>query len=154
GRPIRSVDVPSDLQPARLIDLTLSTNGTVLVLDAETPRLFALRPRAAALERPVPLDLREVTSIAAGADERTVFVAQAEGITHVDLQSHAKTPVTAPPGTALSHLERIRRQGNALIAVQRSDDGSRRVLRLDLNSRGTAVTKASQLDVPTPGGEQ
>jgi hypothetical protein len=28
------------------------------------------------------------------------------------------------------------------------------VLRLDLNGRGTAITKATQLDVATPGGEQ
>jgi hypothetical protein len=154
GRPIRSVDVASELQPARLVDLTLSSNGTVLVLDAETPRLFALRPRATAFERALPLDLRDVSSVAAGADDRTVFVAHAQGITHVDLQSHAQTTLTAPAGTSLARLERIRRQGNALIAVQRSDDGSRRVLRLDVNGRGTAVTKANQLDVATPGGEQ
>lgn len=154
GRPIRSVDVPTALQPARLVDLTLSANGTALVLDAERPRLFALRPRATTFEPAVPLDLREVTSVAAGADDRTIFVAHAQGIAHIDLLSHAQTALTASAGASLAHLERIRRQGNALIAVQRRDDGSRRVLKLDLNGRGTAITKASQLDVAVPGGEQ
>src|SRR5207237_8867324 len=119
-----------------------------------TARIFTLRPRATSFERAVPLDLRDVTSLAAGGDDRTVFVAHAQGITHVDLQSRAHTAVTVPAGTSLGHLERIRRQGNALIAVQRGDDGSRRVLRLDMNARGTAVTKASQFEVAGPGGEQ
>jgi hypothetical protein len=154
GRPIRSVDVASELRPAKLVDLTISPNGTVLLLDAETPRLFALRPRATSFERAAPLDLRDVTSLTAGGDDRTVFVAHAQGITHVDLQSHAQAAVTAPAGTSLARLERIRRQGNALIAVQRGNDGSRRVLKLDMNARGTAVSKASQLDVAAPGGEQ
>jgi len=154
GRPIRSVDVPADLQPARFVDLTVSSNGTVLVLDAETPRLFALRPRATAFERAVPLDVRDVASVAASADDKAVYIAHAQGLTHVDLQSRAQAAVTAPAGTSLAHLERIRRQGHALIAVQRTDAGTRRVLRLDLNARGTAVTKASELDVAAPGGEQ
>jgi hypothetical protein len=154
GRPIRSIDVPADVRPARLVDLTVSSNGTVLVLDAETPRLFALRPRAAAFERAVPLEVRDVASVAAGGDDKTVYVAHAQGITNVDLQSRAQTAVTAPAGTSLLHLERIRRQGHALIAVQRTDAGARRVLRLDLNAKGTAITKASELDVAAPGGEQ
>jgi hypothetical protein len=154
GRPIRSVDVASDQQPAKLVDLTLSPNGTVLVLDAERPRLFALRPRATSFERAVAIDVRDVTSLAAGSDDRTAFVAHVQGITRIDLQSHAQTAVTAPAGASLANLERIRRQGNALIAVQQSDDGARRVLKLEMNERGTAVTKVSQLDVPAPGGEQ
>jgi hypothetical protein len=154
GRPIRSVEVASELQPARLVDLTVSAGGTVLVLDAETPRLFALRPRATSFDPAVALDVREATSVAAGADDRTVFVAHAGGITHVDLSSHAQTAVAAPAGTTLAHLERIRRQGDALIAVQRGDDGSRRVLRLEMNKRGTAIAKASQIDVAMPSGEQ
>jgi hypothetical protein len=154
GRPIRSVDVASDQQPAKLVDLTLSPNGTVLVLDAEKPRLFALRPRATAFERAVTIDVRDVTSLTAGSDDRIVFVAHAQGVSRVDLQSHALTTVTAPAGASLANLERIRAQGNALFAVQRSVDGARRVLKLEMNGRGTAVTKVSQLDVPAPGGEQ
>lgn len=154
GRPIRSVDVATDQQPAKLVDLTVAPSGTVLVLDAETPRLFALRPRATAFERPVALDVRDVASLAAGADDRTVFVAHAQGITRVDLQSHAQAAVTAPAGVSLGSLERIRREGSTLIAVQRSGDGVRRVLKLEMNGRGTAVTKVSQLDVAPGGGEQ
>jgi hypothetical protein len=154
GRPIRSVDVANDLRPAKLVDLTVTPNGTVIVLDAETPRLFALRPRSTVFERPVPLDLHDVVSIAAGADDTVVFVAHARGITRVDLQSGAESAVTAPPATPLAQIERLRRQGNAMIAVQRTDDDSRRVLRLDVNGRGTAITKTSRLEVAAPGGQQ
>jgi hypothetical protein len=153
GRPLRAYTVPSDLGPAKLVDLTVAPNGTVLVLDAQAGRVFALRPRGTAIERIVQLDVPDALSIAA-ADDRTIFVASGSGVTHVDLQSRTRTAVAVPSGTTLGRLERIRRQGSGLVAVQTMDDGSRRVLRLDLNGKGTAITKASRLDVAAPAGEQ
>jgi hypothetical protein len=153
GRPLRAYPVPSDLQPATLVDLTVAPNGTVLVLDAQAGRVFALRPRGTALERIAQLDVPGATSIAA-ADDRTIFVAHGGGVTHLDLQSRTKTAVAVPAGTTLGRLERIRRQANGLVAIQTIDDGSRRVLRLELNGKGTAITKASRLEVAAPGGEQ
>jgi hypothetical protein len=61
--------------------------------------------------------------------------------------------VTAARTIGLAHLERIRWTRRALVAVRTEDDGTRHIVRLDLNASGRAVTKATILGeaVPTTG---
>jgi hypothetical protein len=154
GRPIRAFGVAPDLEPVKLADLSIASTGTVVVLDSRTPRLFVLRPRATSLEPVVRIDVQDATSVAAGGDDRTAFVAHRDGISRIDLQTRAISPVAVPNGLSLRRLERIRWQGSALVAIQLDDDGSRRVFRLEMNPRGTAITKAVGLNVPAPIGDQ
>jgi hypothetical protein len=74
-------------------------------------------------------------------------------VSRIDLRARTATPVTAPKSVSLAHLERIRWRRHALIAVQVDDDGSRRIIRFDLNANGRAVTRAMTLEgsVPTAG---
>src|SRR5262249_33272075 len=109
--------------------------------------LFVLRPGATAPDRVVPLDVQSPVSVAAG-DEGVAFVAHRGGIARVDLRSRSASRVTLPQGVSLGRLERLRRHGSALIAVQLEDDGTRHVIRLDMSGRRSAVVNATRLDVP------
>ena len=150
GRPLRAFHVAVELQPVKLVDVAIGPAGAVLVLDSVTPQLFMLRSGGTALERVVRIDAQEPVSVAAGGDEGLAFVAHRDGVSRIDLRSRTVAPVAAPKGVSLGRLERIRWRGNALIAVQVDDDGSRRILRLEMNARASAITRVMRLELLPP----
>jgi hypothetical protein len=75
-------------------------------------------------------------------------------VSRIDLRARTVSPVAAPKGVSLGHLERIRWRRNALIAVQVDDDGSRRIVRLEMNARGSSITRVIKLEVPAPAAGQ
>ena len=77
-------------------------------------------------------------------------MAHRDGVSRIDLRARTATRVTAPSSISVAHLERIRSSGRALIAVQVDDDGSRRIVRLDLNASGRTVTKAATVERAVP----
>ena len=91
------------------------------------------------------LDIAAPASIAAAGDDRTAYVAHRDGIVRLDLRLHSAAPVTAPEGIALGGFEWIRWHRNALVGVQVLPDGSRHVVRLQLN-QGRAVTSATVIE--------
>jgi hypothetical protein len=90
--------------------------------------------------------------VSIGDRDGVAYVAQGEALFRVDLAARRSTALELPRGVALRHLERIRMFRDALIALVRNDDGSSAIVRLDLNARGTAVTRATRLDVVVPPG--
>ena len=142
GRPLRAFHVGVDLGPVKLVDLAVGPAGAMLVLDSLTPQLLVLRAGGTALERVVRIDAPEPVSVAARADDGMAFVAHRDGVSRIDLRSRTVSPVAAPNGVSLGHLERIRWRRNALIAVQVDGDGARRIIRLEMNARGSSVTRA------------
>ena len=153
GRPLRSFRVAADLEPVTPVDLAVTPAGAVLVLDAAGRQVLALRSGATSLERVMRIDDQEPASLAAGGDEGIAYVAHREGVSRIDLRARTATRVAAPNSVSLAHLERIRWRRRALIAIRVDDDGSRRIVRLDLNASGRAVTQATTLEgsVPTAG---
>jgi hypothetical protein len=149
GRPLQSYRV-GDADAVKLADVAVDQNGVVLVLDSMAPRLLVLRPRAATLEGGIRLDTPQPLSVTTGADDGIAFVAHRDGVSRIDLRSGSASPVAAPKGVSLERLERIRRRGNALIALQGTGDGQRRILRLEMNAKGTAIARATQLEVAAP----
>ena len=145
GRAIAIVESPSEFRAVRLIDLAISANGTILVLDGAAPRVLGLRSGAKVLEELMPLDVAAPASIAAAGNEPTAYVAHRDGIVRLDLELRRAAPVTAPEGIALGGFERIRWHGNALVGAQVLPDGSRHLVRLQLN-RGRAVTDATVIE--------
>jgi hypothetical protein len=154
GRLLRTFPVGADLEPVKLVDLAVGPAGTVLVLDAQTPQLLSLRSGGTALERVVRIDAQDPVSVAVRADDGMAFVAHRDGVSRIDLRSRTVSLVAVPRGVSLGHLERIRSRRNALIAVQVDGDGSRRIIRLEMNARGSAITKAIRLEVPAPTAGQ
>ena len=154
GRPLRMFQIAGDLEPVKLVDLAIGPAGAVLVLDSVTPQVLMLRSGGTALERVARIDVQEPVSIAAGDDEGIAFVAHRDGVSRLDLRARTVMPVTPPNGVSLGRLERIRWRGNALIAVQIDGDGSRRIIRLEMNARGSAITKVIRLALPAlPAGQ-
>jgi hypothetical protein len=153
GRPLRSFPVPGDLEPVTLVDLAVTPAGTVLVLDSAGPQLLVLRPGGTALERVMRIDVREPASLTA-ADDGLAYVAHREGVSRIDLRARTVVRVAATSPVSLAHLERIRWRRHALIATRVDDDGSRRIMRLDLNASGRAVTQATMLGSSAPAAGQ
>jgi hypothetical protein len=144
GRPLRSFRVTADLEPVSFVDLAVTPAGTVLVLDSAGPQLLALRPGGTSLERVMRIDVQGPASLAA-VDDGAAYVAHRGGVSRIDLRARTATRVAAPRSVSLAHLERIRWRSHALIAVRVDDDGSRRIIRLELNANGRAVTQATAL---------
>jgi len=154
GRPLKSFPAAADLQPVAFVDLAVTPAGAVLVLDSAGQQVLVLRPGGSSLERVIRLDAEGPASLAAGADDAIAYVAYRDGVSRIDLRARTATRVTAPSSISLAHLERIRWSGHALIGVQVEDDGSRRIIRLDLNASGRAVTKGATVERSVPATAQ
>jgi hypothetical protein len=152
GRPLRTYAVSAESGPVALVDLAVSPAGAVLVLDSHGRQVLTLRAADNSVERVVQIDGPEPLSIAVGDEEGIAYVAHREGLSRIDVRSKTAAAVSAPKGGSLSGLERIRWYRRALIAVQVDGDGSRHVVRLDLNASGRAVTKTTTLQDSVPAG--
>jgi len=154
GRPLKVFRVAVELEPVKLADVAVGPAGAVLVLDSVTPQLLILRPGGTALERVARIGAQEPVSVTAGGDDGIAFVAHRDGVSRIDLRSRTVSAVAAPDGVSLGHLERIRWQGHALVAVQVDDDGSRHIIRLEMNARESAITQVMRLELPAPATEE
>jgi hypothetical protein len=154
GRSLKSFPLAADLEPVALVDLVVTPAGAVLVLDAAGRQLLELRSGGTSLERVMRIDAREPASLAAGSDEGTAYVAHRDGVLRIDLRARTSTQVAAPNSISLAGLERIRWRRNGLIGIRVDGDGSRRIIRLDLNANGRAVTQATTLESSAPTAGQ
>jgi hypothetical protein len=150
GRPLRSFRIPADFEPVSLVDLAVTGSGAVLLLDSVGRQILMLRPGASTVERVMRLDVAEPASLAADGDEGIAYVAHHDGVARIDLRARSASPLSAPSAVPLDRLERIRWRGHALIAVHVDQDGSRRIVRLDLNPSGRAVAQAATLERAAP----
>jgi hypothetical protein len=137
GRPLRSYRAPNTA--GALTDISVTKGGSVVVLDGGTPQLLILRPAASALERLLSLNAPAPVSVAAGDDEAIVYVAHAEGLTRIDLAARTAKPLS------VTGLEQIRSYRQQLIATRVNGDGSHEIVRVELNGKGTAVTRMTLL---------
>jgi hypothetical protein len=150
GRLLKSFPMAAGLEPVTLVDLAVAPTGAVLVLDSAGPQLLELRPGGTAVERVMKVDFVEPASLAAGGDAGIAYVAHRDGVSRIDLRARTATRVTAPKSVSLAHLEQIRWRRHALFAIRAEADGTRRIIRLDLNASGRAVTAATPLEGPAP----
>jgi hypothetical protein len=153
GRPLKSFPIAADPDPVTLVDLAVTPAGAVLVLDSAGRQLLVLRPTGTAVERVMRVDAVEPASVAAAGDEGIAYVAHRDGVSRIDLRARTSTRVAAPTSVSLAHLERIRWRRHALIAIRVDADGTRRIVRLDLNASGRAVTQATTFDEPVLSAE-
>jgi hypothetical protein len=150
GRPLRTVQVPADLEPLRLVDLAVSPAGALLALDAAGDRLLVLRPGGTTPAVVPHLTVHGPTSVAATSDEKIVYIAHEAGVSRIDLTTGASVLVTEPKDHDMKRIERIRWHGNALLAVQANDSQTRRIVRFKLNGSGGKVTAATTLEASIP----
>jgi len=151
GRPLKSYPIAAGDETVALTDVAISSTGTVLTLDAANKRILALRPGESAVKPLVSIRVENATSIAAAREEAIAYVAHRDGIQRVDLLGRSASRVSAPRGTTIAGIERVRWYKNALIVAMADENGSRRIVRLDLNPSGRAVTKATTLQAGLAG---
>jgi len=150
GRLLKSFPMAAGLEPVTLVDLAVTPTGGVLILDSAGPQLLELRSGGTVVERVMKLEAVEAASLAAGGEAGIAYVAHRDGVSRIDLRARTATRVTAPKSVSLAHLEQIRWRRQALFAIRVEPDGVRRIIRLDLNAGGRAVTHATTLDAPAP----
>lgn len=146
GRPLKAFPVAAELQPVKFVDVATTPSGVVVVLDSIGNRLFVLRPGETTIKAFVPLNANDPTSVATAAEDGVAYVAHDAGLLRVDLHSRTVSAVTISKRVSLGRIERIRAYRNALIAVDANAEGARRILRLDMNAAGRAVTRATTLE--------
>jgi hypothetical protein len=154
GRPLKAFSLDHSAEPVTLVDLAVTPTGTVLVLDGASRQLFALRAGATALEGIVRIDGDDPVSVAAPDRDGVAYVANRDGISRIDLRGRKAGTVAVPKGTSLGRLERIRWYRNALIALTIDADDTRRIIRLELNGNGTAVSRVTTLEASIPSDVQ
>jgi hypothetical protein len=153
GRPLDIFHLAPEHRPARFSDLTVASNGTVVVLDTDGRRLFRIRPGARALDLVVPLDVVHPASLTAAGDE-VVYVAHGTGIVRVDLATRAVARVRPATGIDLESIQWIRWHHGSLVAMQAEPDATRRVIRLRLDRPGRTVVAVDVIvaSVSAPAG--
>ena len=145
GRALTKVAVPGQ-GSIRLSDLAVAGDGTVFILDSSAPRLLALRPGASAVEPLMRLTISNPTSMAVDDLGQRAYVAHSEGIARIDLQAQRASPLTAGNGIALNGFQYIRAYRDSLVGSQLQADGSRGIVRLQLNGDRRAVSTATLID--------
>jgi hypothetical protein len=143
GRPIATFSVSAVANAVRPTDLAITADGTVVVLDSATPGVLVLRPGSTTLEPLIALRIVGPSSITTTGDGRAAYVAHEAGILRLDVQARTAAPVTAPDGIDIGHFQRIRVHGDGLTGVQTQPDGSRSLVRLELNRTGRAIVGGS-----------
>jgi hypothetical protein len=147
GRALTRIPVPGqDLM--RLSDVAVTDDGTILILDGATPRVFVKRPGTATVALLMPLTAPGPVSITASDDGRFAYVAHREGITHIDVESRRARPLDAAKDITLAGFEFIRWHRDALVGSQVQPDGSRGLVRLRLNRDHSGVSQATLIDDP------
>jgi hypothetical protein len=150
GRPLATLTAPGT-EPVRLSDLAVTGDGTVLVLDSAAPRLLVRRAGATVLDTLMPLATPSPTSVAVDDNGRFAYVAHRDGITRVDVQARRAAAMKAANGIALAGFESLRWHRDRLVGTQLQPDGSRALVRLQLNGNRETVAAATHIDTPPSG---
>jgi hypothetical protein len=152
GRPLARVELPDGLTPGRFVDVAVTPEGVVYVLDAAGLRLLSMRRTATALTVAARLDMQAPTSIAP-AGEGVVYVAHERGVSRVDTRSGRVISVRSREA-ATPVFARLRWNAGALLGVERLGDGTCRILRVPIDAAtGRARSPqvlASGIAIPAP----
>jgi hypothetical protein len=150
GRALTQLPVPGE-GPMRLIDSAVTGDGTVLILDGATPRVFIRRPGATTVALLTPLTVPGPVSITASDDGRSAYVAHREGIAHIDLSSRRVRALDAAKGITLGGFAFIRWHRDGLVGSQFQPDGSPGLVRLRLDRDRPSVREATLTGDPASG---
>ena len=151
GRPLQALSIGDAERPARPVDLAITDAGLVIVLD-RNGRLLRGRPGAAGTEVIAESGVEPAFSLALAANDTVAYISHSRGIVRVDLGGRRTAEVSSSAELPLTSVERLRRYRDGFIALQRLDDGTRRLLRVQLNRSGSAVRGATAYDIRIDAG--
>lgn len=146
GKVRRVILAPADGGQHLLGDFVLLADGTIYATDTTAPVLWKLAPGASALEPVVRDGFRSLQGITASADGQALFVTDYPvGVLRVDLGIKAVRPLATPPGVDLRGLDTLLRTPAGTLVAIFNATARQRVVRLQLNADGTAITGAEVL---------
>jgi hypothetical protein len=151
GRPLQAVPIGDADRPVRPVDLAVTDAGLVIVLD-RTGRLLRGRPGGTGTEVIAESGVEPAFSLALAANDTVAYITHARGIVRVDLGGRRTAEVSSAAELPLTSVERLRRYRDGFIALQRLDDGTRRLLRVQLNRSGSSVREATAYDIRIDAG--
>jgi hypothetical protein len=146
GRHLQTFSSPDDASQAQFTGVAVTADA-VFVLDAAGHRVLVLAAGNKTLRGFAALP-KTITPIGLAHSGAALFVSHAKGLLRVDLGSRLAQPVTLPPALDVSDLHSPAWHSGSVLAIQRHAGGAR-VVRVRLNTRGTAVTG---VDVIEPAG--
>jgi hypothetical protein len=149
GRALTKLAVPVQ-GSIRLRDLAVAADGSLFILDSASPRVLVLRPGASAIEPLLRLTTPNPISLAVDEGGQRAYVAHGEGIARIDLQARRASPLTAGNGFALTDFDYIRLHRESLVGSQVQSDGTRGIVRLQLNGDRRAVSAATLIETFSP----
>jgi len=150
GRPLAIFAAPVELEPLELRDVAVTAAGAALVLDSLGGRVLVLEPGRKTLELLMRIEADDPASLTPAGDERMAYVAHRSGIVRLDLKTRTTRDVVAAAGIDLGGFDRLRWHRNGLVGAQTDQDGSRRIVRLELDRTGRSVTAATVIDTSLP----
>ncbi len=129
-------------------DLALAHNGDVYVTDTPQNAVYRLRRgRLEVLVRDNRMTL--VNGIALASDQKRLYVAHAEGISLVDLNSGKPQLLRTPSNVSVHSIDGLAYDRGALIGVQGSPYLAR-VIRIELSPDGRSVVRTVTLNARSP----
>lgn len=149
GRALTKLAVPVQ-GSMRLTDLAVTGDGTLFILDTSGRRVLVLRPGGSIIEPLMQLTTPNPISLAVDEGGQRAYLAHGEGIARLDLQARRATPLTAASGIALTDFGYIRLHRDSLVGSQLQSDGSRGIVRLQLNGDRRAVSAATLIEMFSP----
>src|SRR5262249_34212984 len=126
-------------------DLVVRKNGDVIVTDSLENRVYRFNRRETSLSHvAVNRPLISPSGVALAEDDRTLFVADVLGVSHVDLASGRSRDVAFAEGT-LAGIDGLYWHRGSLIAIQ-NGMGLRRLMIFRLTGDGSRVASAEVLE--------
>ena len=145
GRVLASIPLPSEQGASRFTDVAV-TPLHVLVLDSDGRRVFRAAKKGKALDVAVRLAAADVVSLAPASDT-IAYAAYDRGVIRLDLAARTVTVVEpGQPSVDLSGLTWMRWHRGGLVAVQKTADGSHRIVRIRLDDAGRTARAVDGLD--------
>jgi hypothetical protein len=143
GRLIQTFMFPGDAGEVRIAALAV-TPTAVLALDAAGRRIFARGGKGddVRVQAALPRDISPTGLAYSGS---ALFVSHTAGMLRLDMAARNQRAVTAAKALNVANLHSLAWHDGGLLAV-RGDDDAAVVVRLRLNSSGSAVTAVERLD--------
>jgi hypothetical protein len=132
-----------------LNDLAFSPEGELYVTDTRAGAVWHLDVNVANLEK-LPGEFQAANGIAVSSDGRFLYVSTfPDGITLVNLKTHAATPLSHPANLCLAYIDGLYFHRGALIAIQ-NGFMTPRVVRMSLSRDLRSITHFDVLERRNP----
>ncbi len=135
-------------------DIALARDGTVYVTDSTQGSIYRLQAGAAQLELWLQdSGLSVANGIVLSPDDKRLYVAHWEGVSVIDTESRARKLLTPPANAAVNGIDGLAWYKGSLLGAHTSPY-FRRIVRIHLSDKGTAIDKVTIVNARTPDYHQ